>query len=96
MGEVAIPVANSQLQTPILYLNFRLPLSGSSGLGRWDGPAACRRQDRGADELVALWHWLWAKCAGSQSRSGLCPKLEPLIERPLKASSHLQERARTL
>ena len=34
-----------------LYLNFRLTLSVSNGLGRWDCPAACRRQDSGADEL---------------------------------------------
>jgi hypothetical protein len=80
----------------LLYLNFRLTLSGSMGMGRWDGPAACRPQDRGADELVILWHWLLAKCVGSQSRLGLCPKLEPLMERPTKASSYLQEGARTL
>jgi hypothetical protein len=73
------------------YLNFHLPLSGSSGLGRWDCPAACRRQDSGADEFVTFWHWSLTQCAGSQNRSGLCPKLEPLIERPAKASSHLQE-----
>ena len=80
----------------LLYLNFRLPLSATNGLGRWDGPAACRRQDRGADEFATLWHWLWTKCVRSQSRSCLCPKLEPLMERPVKASSYLQEGARTL
>jgi hypothetical protein len=31
-----------------LYLNFPLTLSVSNGLGRWDCPAACRRQDSGA------------------------------------------------
>jgi hypothetical protein len=80
-----------RISVTFLYLNFPLPLSGSSGLGRWGCPAACRRQDSGADELVTFWHWPLAKCAGSQSRSCLCPKLEPLIERPTKASSHLQE-----
>ena len=75
----------------LLYLNFHLTLSVSNGLGRWDCPAACRRQDSGADEFVTFWHWLLAKCAGSRNRSCPCPKLEPLIERPTKASSHLQE-----
>jgi len=75
----------------LLYLNFNLTLSGSNGWGRWDCPAACRRQDSGADELVTLWHWPLAMCVRSQSRSCLCPKLEPLIERPAKACSHLQE-----
>jgi hypothetical protein len=75
----------------LLYLNFPLTLSGSKGMGRWDCPAACRRQDSGADEFVTFWHWSLTQCAGSQNRSGLCPKLEPLIERPAKASSHLQE-----
>jgi hypothetical protein len=75
----------------LLYLNFPLTLSGSKGMGRWDCPAACRRQDSGAGELVSLWHWLLARCVRSMSRSCLCPKLEPLIERPTKASSHLQE-----
>jgi hypothetical protein len=75
----------------LLYLNFHLTLSESKGMGRWDCPAACRRQDSGADEFVTLWHWPLVKCVGSQNRSGLCPKLEPLIERPTKASSHLQE-----
>src|SRR2546425_7895487 len=75
----------------LLYLNFPLPLSGSNGLGRWDCPAACRRQDSGADEFVSLWHGSGTKCARSKSRSCLCPKLEPLMERPTKASSHLQE-----
>jgi hypothetical protein len=74
-----------------LYLPFPLPLSGSRGLGRWDCPAACRRQDSGADEFDALWYWFLAKSAGSMSLPSLCPKLEPLIERPTKASSHLQE-----
>jgi hypothetical protein len=84
------------LTLTLLYLNFRLTLSGSMGLGRWDCPAACRRQDSGADEFVTLWHWSLTGCAGSKSRSCLCPELEPLIERPTKASSHLQEGARTL
>jgi hypothetical protein len=75
----------------LLYLNFHLTLPGTDGLGRWDCPAACRRQDSGADELVTLWHWPLAMCVRSQSRSCLCPKLEPLIERPTKASSYLQE-----
>jgi hypothetical protein len=80
----------------LLYLNFRLSLSGSEGLGRWDCPAACRRQDSGADEFVTLWHWFRTKCVRSQSRSCLCPKLEPLMERPTIACSHLQEGASTL
>jgi hypothetical protein len=79
------------LTPTLLYLNFRLSLSGINGWGRWDCPAACRRQDSGTNELVTLWHWLLAKCVGSQSLLPLCPKLEPLIERPTKASSHLQE-----
>jgi hypothetical protein len=74
-----------------LYLNFRLTLSGSAGMGRWDCLPACRPEGSGADEFVTFWHWLLAKCAGSRNRSCLCPKLEPLIERPAKASSHLQE-----
>ena len=84
-------------ETPkaILYLNFPLTLSVSNGLGGWDGPAACRRQDRGADELVAFWHWSLTRCAGSRSRWCLCPELEPLMERPAQACSYLQERART-
>jgi len=82
---------NRHLSSILLYLNFHLPLSGIGGLGRWDCPAACRRQDSGADEFVILWHWPLAKCVGSQNRSCLYPKLEPLIERPTKASSHLQE-----
>jgi hypothetical protein len=79
------------LTPALLYLNFPLTLPDGNGLGSWDCPAACRRQDSGADELVALWHWPWAKCAGSQSRSCWCPKLEPLMERPTAASSYLQE-----
>jgi hypothetical protein len=75
----------------LLYLNFPLHLSLRDDLGRWDCPAACRRQDSGADEFVILWHWLLAKCVGSQNRSLLCPKLEPLIERPTTACSYLQE-----
>ena len=75
----------------LLYLNFRLTLSVEMDMERWDCPAACRRQDSGADELVTLWRWSKTKCAGSQSRSYLCPKLEPLLERPTKASSYLQE-----
>jgi hypothetical protein len=80
------------LLTPaLLYLNFHLTLLVKHGLERWKGPAACRWQDRGADEFATLWHWLWAKCARSLNRRCLCPKLEPLIERPSKASSYLQE-----
>jgi hypothetical protein len=79
------------LTPALLYLVFHLSLSGNIGWGRWNCPAACRRQDSGADEFVALWHWLLTKCVGSLSRSCLCPKLEPLIERPSKASSYLQE-----
>ncbi len=60
-------------------------------MGRWACPAACRRQDSGADEFVTFWRWPLAKRAGSQNRPCLCPKLEPLIERPIKASSHVQE-----
>jgi hypothetical protein len=80
----------------LLYLNFRLALPMNNSLGRWDCPAACRRQDSGAHEFVVLWDWLWAKSVGSQNRGCLCPKLEPLKERPTKASSYLQEGARTL
>jgi len=85
------------LLTPaLLYLPFRLNLSGMDWMRRWDCPAACRRQGSGANELVALWHWFEAKCVRSLSRSCLCPKLEPLKERPSKASSYVQEGARTL
>ena len=84
------------LSPTLLYLNFRLTLSVSNGLGRWDCPAACRRQDSGADEFVTLWHRSVTKCVGSRNRSCLCPKLEPLMERPDKACSYLQEGARTL
>ena len=75
----------------LLYLNFRLTLSVSKGMGRWDCLPACRPEGSGADEFVSLWHWSLTKCARSLNRSCLCPKLEPLIERPTKASSHLQE-----
>ena len=75
----------------LLYLRFPLHLSWNEGLGRGNCPAACRRQDSGADEFAALWHWLLAKSVGSMSLPSLCPKLEPLIERPTKASSYLQE-----
>ena len=85
-SDVALP-----LTLTLLYLRFPLRLSWNEGLGRGNCPAACRRQDSGADELVTLWHWLLTKCAGSRSHPSLCPKLEPLIERPTKASSHLQE-----
>ena len=84
------------LTPALLYLNFPLTLSVKTDLGRWDFPAACRRQECGADEFVTLWHWRLTKCAGSRSRSCQCPKLEPLMERPSKASSYLQEGARTL
>ena len=84
------------LTLALLYLAFHLSLSGSKGLGRWDCPAACRRQDSGADEFVVLWHESLTLCVGSQNRGCLCPKLEPLMERPTKASSYLQEGARTL
>ena len=75
----------------LLYLPFRLTLSVNNGMGRWDCPAACRRQDSGADEFVSLWHRPLVVCVRSPNCSCLCPKLEPLIERPSKASSHLQE-----
>jgi len=88
---VALP-----LTLTLLYLRFPLTLSVRTGMGRWDCPAACRRQDSGVDEFVTLWHWLLAECAGSLNRSHLCPKLEPLMERPAKACSYLQEGARTL
>ena len=84
------------LLTPtLLYLRFPLSLSLCEGLDRENCPAACRRQDSGADELVTLWHRLLVGCAGSRSRPSQCPKLEPFIERPSKASSYLQEGART-
>ena len=95
-SEIKLLATTHPLTLTLLYLNFRLTLSVMNGLGRWDCPAACRRPDSGADELVILWHWSSAKCVGSQSRSCLCPKLEPLIERPTKACSYLQEGARTL
>jgi hypothetical protein len=53
-------------------------------MGRWDCLPACRPEGSGAGEFVTFWHWLLAKCAGSRNRSCLCPKLEPLIERPAK------------
>ena len=88
-GEEAKTDSNSMSLTPTrLYLNFRLTLSVNNGLGRWDCPAACRRQDSGADEFVTFWHRFLTKCAGSLNRPCLCPKLEPLIERPAKVSSH--------
>jgi hypothetical protein len=79
------------LSLALLYLRFPLRLSLNEGLGRGSCPAACRRQDSGADELVTLWHWLLAKSARSLSHSSLCPKLEPLIERPSKSQLVLQE-----
>jgi len=60
-------------------------------MGRWKCPAACRRQDSGANEFDTLWRWRFAMRVRSLNRSFLCPKLEPLIERPFKACSHLQE-----
>src|SRR5882757_8894426 len=78
------------LTPALLYLNFRLTLSVVMDMERWDCPAACRRQDSGAPELVALWHWFVAKSVGSLSRACLCPKLEQLMERPGKASSYVQ------
>ena len=84
------------LTQTLLYLKFHLTLSGGLDLGRWSCPAACRRQGSGADELDTLKRWSLAKCVGSLSRWYLCPKLEPLMERPCKASSYLQEGARTL
>jgi hypothetical protein len=60
-------------------------------MGRWNCLPACRREGSRADEFVALWRWLLSKRVGSQNRSLLCPKLEPLIERPSKVSSDLQE-----
>jgi hypothetical protein len=59
----------------LLYLNF--PLSVSNGLGRWDCPAACRRQDSGADEFITLWHWLLANPAHDFSR-----RREMILPRP--------------
>ena len=87
-GKIGLTLA---LTLALLYLRFRLSLNLCMGMGRWNCPAACRRQDRGEHVLVALWHWSLAKCVGSQSRVGLCPQLEPLSERPSKACSHLQE-----
>ena len=82
---------NNETRHLVLYLNFHLTLSVSNGLGRWDCPAACRRQDSGANEFALVWHGSMTQCVRSLNRSCLCPKLEPLIERPAKASSHLQE-----
>lgn len=78
------------LTLSLLYLSFHLTLSVSKRMGRWGCVAACRRQRSGADEFVSLWRWILSTRARSQNRSLLCPKLEPLIERPNKASSHLQ------
>ena len=66
----------------LLYLNFPLTLSVSKRMGRWDCLPACRPEGSGTGGLVVLWHWPLAKCVGSRSRLCLCPKLEPLIERP--------------
>jgi hypothetical protein len=60
-------------------------------MGRWNCLRARRPEGNGADEFVVLWRWLLSKRVGSQNRSFLCPKLEPLTERPSKASSYLQE-----
>ena len=95
------PKSNVSIKKPaltpaLLYLNFRLTLSVDMDMGRWDCPAACRRQDSGTDEFVALWHRFLTVCVGSLNRWRPCPKLEPLMERPTKASSYLQEGARTL
>jgi len=81
-----------------LYLDFRLDLSVLNRLGRWDCPAACRRQDSGANEFATFWDRLLAEPAGSRNRWSLCPKLEPLNERlPLcGTSSDVPEGARTL
>ena len=79
------------LSLALLYLCFRLSLSVGKQMGRWKCPAACRRQDSGANEFVTLWRWLLAMRVGSLNRSFLCPKLEPLIERPSKSLLALQE-----
>jgi hypothetical protein len=75
----------------LLYLSFRLSLSRMHWMSRWDCLPACRREGSGADEFVTLWHGPLVRCVGSQNRSLLCPKLEPLIERPSTASSYVQE-----
>jgi hypothetical protein len=80
-----------RLIKPPLYLRFHLSLSGVCPMGRWNCLPACRREGSRADEFAAPRRWLLAKRAGSQNRSLLCPQLEPLLERPYKASSYLQE-----
>jgi len=74
-----------------LYLIFHLSLSGTDWMGRWSCLPACRREGSGADELVSPRRQFKAEREMSLSRWLLCPKLEPLIERPSKASSYLQE-----
>ena len=89
-------VSTSTLTLTLLYLPFPLTLSVMTDLGSWDCPAACRRQDSGTDVFVTLWHGSAIQCVGSRNRSGLCPKLEPLMERPTTACSDVQEGVRTL
>src|ERR1035438_7401202 len=48
LGAVALGTSASWLGAAFLYLNFRLTLSMSNSLGRWDCSAAYRRQNSGA------------------------------------------------
>ena len=79
------------LSATLLYLNFHLSLSGTDPMENGIAllPAGGRTVAR--RRSATLWHWPLAKCAGSQSRSCRCPKLEPFIERPTKANSYWQE-----
>src|ERR1700755_1357422 len=87
--EIIFPLNPERHLSPaLLSLRFPLTLSWNEDLVRGTCPAACRRQDSGADEFATLWCWLLAKPAGSMSLPSLCPKLEPLIERPATASSY--------
>ena len=79
------------LTLALLYLNFHLCLSGLGQIGRWDCLPACRREGSGANEFVALWRGILSQHVGSLNHLPLCPKLEPLMERPVEASSYLQE-----
>jgi superfamily II DNA or RNA helicase len=75
----------------VLYLDFPLSLPAMVWRGRGTCPPACRREGRGAGVFVAVWHGALTPCASSRNRSRVCPKLEPLMERPSRASSYVQE-----
>gem|GEM_PF-5208869 len=58
---------------------------------KWTWPPARSPEGRGSSGFVPVWHEALTQCASSENRSGRCPKLEPLLERPCRASSHGQE-----